>query len=649
MKYWKLGCRWGEKSEGKPLFLDLLIKEKIVISWVNKDFGLNDRILLTDGFSPLGVAIVKSVRKDIKDFNAIEGDFSDRKIDFDPKLFYYNAEIFPLFNPSFLYEARQGIIQIHKREICQSIENVISDKLKTMILQTISDLLKYKKQIILQGAPGTGKTRMAYEIANELVRPLEITKKDITDNITNNIKIKSAYDGVLYTIKAINTDQIVLINSEGGNASTNLQSIIEAYKDRVWQNESIKEKSNSYAAAIAKYLFELLKNKNIKLVQFHPGYSYEDFVEGLKPVKDGDNIVFKTENGIFKEYVKEILKNNIHSPDPVSHSFDEMFSNYITKINQNIESTSFFTKTNTELVLVSATEKGISVRYKYADKTKQTAGAHVFFVSKNKLQKTLNEQIDPNNITNLKKELFPIVGHIMCELFGVYKSFYEFVQSEKVDIDTVSTYDDFESLMEQFESIENSNEISYSTPYVLIIDEINRANVASVFGELISLMEDGKRLGANEELILDLPYSKDRFGIPKNLYIIGTMNTADRSVSQLDYALKRRFAFVSVPPTNLKEEYGLETFDDKLFLKVSELFNDKDEKGGYKYLQSDFLPQDVQLGHSYFIDKSKQEDGAAMKVRLEYEILPILKEYVKDGILKTSALSLIEKLENEYA
>lgn len=166
--------------------------------------------------------------------------------------------------------------------------------------------------------------------------------------------------------------------------------------------------------------------------------------------------------------------------------------------------------------------------------------------------------------------------------------------------------------------------------YVLIIDEINRANLSSVLGELIYALE---YRGAAVESIYEIQ-GKNKLILPTNLYIIGTMNTADRSVGHIDYAIRRRFAFIEVTPENLTDEIN-QDFKSDLFREVSALFNHN------THLSKEFKAADVQLGHSYFIQQYEkdvngyniQDKQYDFKLRLEYEIKPILLEYLKDGIL----------------
>ena len=152
-------------------------------------------------------------------------------------------------------------------------------------------------------------------------------------------------------------------------------------------------------------------------------------------------------------------------------------------------------------------------------------------------------------------------------------------------------------------------------PYVLVIDEINRANLSAVLGELIYALEY-RGEAVQSMYAID---GENNLILPPNLYIIGTMNTADRSVGHIDYAIRRRFAFVNILPKDLTNELG-DQFKSELFDKVTNLFNSN--------LSPEFKKEEVQLGHSYFITKN-----TPIGIRWEYEIKPILLEYVKDGIL----------------
>lgn len=168
--------------------------------------------------------------------------------------------------------------------------------------------------------------------------------------------------------------------------------------------------------------------------------------------------------------------------------------------------------------------------------------------------------------------------------------------------------------------------------FFLIIDEINRGDISRIFGELITLLEPDKRLFAENELIVSLPYSKTKFGIPPNLYIIGTMNTADRSIALIDVALRRRFGFIELMP------------DYEVLEK--ELMNDEDEAGDIKELAISVLKalnerikrlydRDHQIGHSYFLKlkscDSKDDAIEMLKQIWYYEILPLLQEYFYDS------------------
>lgn len=190
--------------------------------------------------------------------------------------------------------------------------------------------------------------------------------------------------------------------------------------------------------------------------------------------------------------------------------------------------------------------------------------------------------------------------------------------------------------------------------YVLIIDEINRANLPSVLGELIYALEYRYNPDKPKENIVESMYALkqgsetegDRtLRLPNNLFIIGTMNTADRSVGHIDYAIKRRFAFVTVPPENTAiDEVVIDPILNNkaknLYNRVEALFNEEKSLDKPVYLQSDFKAKDVKLGHSYFLVTNLAE----LEMKLEYEIKPILFEYVRDGVLAEDAENKIKSL-----
>lgn len=639
--YWKLGCRWGSKSEGKPLFFDLLLREKIVISWVDKDFGNGNNVLLTDGFTPIGIAITKSDRKTIIEKEVLKEEFLSKQIDFSRDLYYYEADIYPLLDADFTFDYQKGISRIWSNKIHSDINRNLNDLLNSGKMNNIIGLLKYKKQIILQGPPGTGKTRLAKMIAQDIlsgeIPSFTISKEIIAKYMIPGLKFPSAKDRIEYEVEKVGSSGVSIIALSKNIYVPLFSEIITAYNNKVWQKEGAITKGNdSYSAAIAKYISneqltasESIENSDqFKLIQFHPSYTYEDFVRGIvaKPNPDGEGILYESENKTLGIFAEEALQNYQLSKKKINISISdiELFNLFISNIKERIAESDEQRLQLTEAVYLFEPD---DKRFKYkGDNWKaHSKGLNMKF---SELQKIIianvTERADVKQLTDVEE----LTKQHASYFIRVVEMFYAFMQNHSLT----------ELNKETKASLKN---------YILVIDEINRANLSSVLGELIYALE---YRGETVEGMYAID-NNNKLTLPPNLYIIGTMNTADRSVGHIDYAVRRRFAFVDVLPKDLTDEPNIK-FDKILFNAVAKLFiEDYEPEIDYskvlqikrsKHLSEEFNVKDVWLGHSYFIDKNTE--GGNMQTRLDYEIKPILFEYVKDGVLKESAINEIEHL-----
>lgn len=504
-------------------------------------------------------------------------------------------------------------------------------------LEPYINLLNYKKQIILQGPPGTGKTRLAKELAKILIgdqiikeKPSKINNTDIERYLKVGLEIPSVKERAIYTITEITQNNIRLTLAGGNTYSPNISDIKKWYTNKKWDIKG--EQTNqldSYNAALAKYIhdnIEDIENKNdftesnqFKLIQFHPSYTYEDFVRGIvsKPNENGEGIVFKTENKIIAEFAEKALKNKLNSQKEAAELskekwVHEQFEQFIYFISEDIEKKEKIELTESVYIVELDDD---AFRYKGLEGWTKRGNRMLFNDIK---QAYLDENSDRQDLIH-NDNLSGLAKWHASYYIRVLDMFRKFLNDNNLNF------------------IADNSEKEELKNYVLVIDEINRSNLPSVLGELIYALEYRGEL-------VDTMYEyegKREIILPSNLFIIGTMNTADRSVGHIDYAIRRRFAFMDILPKDLSEEEEI-IFDSQLFESVKELFTSDDYTTRSNYLSTDFEPKDVALGHSYFIDK--KEDGGSMNIRLKYEIKPILREYIKDGILKEIVREKIEQL-----
>lgn len=338
---------------------------------------------------------------------------------------------------------------------------------------------------------------------------------------------------------------------------------------------------------------ELRKQGQIEFVTFHQNYSYEDFMVGIRPnvSETTSELSFKKHYGIFYEIAKrarENYENSLKDEQTISREnwVNEKFEEFKEYVESEIEENGKFAiKNNVSIysvedeVFIYTGEKENGELWK-----NQRIGMHYDALINIYLADVQNRQDIKKleNVPSLEKQ------HATYS-FELIEKFRQFLNEKGYK---------FQSTTVQKEPLKN---------FILIIDEINRANISKVFGELITLLEDDKRLGKPNELKITLPNGEKEFGVPPNLYLIGTMNTADKSIALIDIALRRRFEFIGYYPDYENEKLKPEA--KTLLQKINEEI--------YKLKNS----ADYLIGHAYFM---KEE---AIETTLRNKVVPLLMEY----------------------
>lgn len=322
--------------------------------------------------------------------------------------------------------------------------------------------------------------------------------------------------------------------------------------------------------------FDEYKNKGqIKFVTFHQSFSYEDFVEGIRAeTNDQGNLRYEVKSGIFKE-ICELTKTTefrsiLGKEFGRGYILQAVSSDVLTvkKPNGNLIHLSVDLA---NLLLESVAEEKISIE--------------------DLSEKTALDKLDNNH------------GLLEPYIVNGYNSVWA-------------------NLIKLVLEFRNQNN-QPTKPHVLIIDEINRGNISRIFGELITLIEATKRAGADEALSVTLPYSKEEFAVPDNVYIIGTMNSSDRSLTGLDIALRRRFTFIEMPPQpNLLKDVSVEGVDIERLLTV---INQRIEI---------LIDRDHCIGHANFMVLKEQPTLENLAHIFKQKIIPQLQEYFFDDWAK---------------
>jgi hypothetical protein len=630
---WKLGCNWGS---GKPSFYNYIKEESIIIGVEDKKYSIGDLIVVTEGHQVKAIARINENPKPVTSNINLKPSFDNLAIEYDTWVNYANSEWYELEeDDTFSYQLQQGICKVQNRDIRNKVIDLWNSRnanywifqgnpsvfdfetaIKNNLLEdwTVSahkDKIKKGDKVILWIS---GKNSGCYSLAEVTSEAQNITQsKDshlwktedknplkagikITHNIIDtpllwskikgtkgleNLKVGNQGTNFTATKTEFKTILSLINNTTASNNKADMQAknIIlygppgtgKTYNsiDKAVEIAS-PERFNFNNHKVNKGVFdELRRNGQIEFVTFHQNYSYEDFVVGISPDVTSGTLRFDKREGIFKQLAERAKQNWLASSDKkeISIDFNFVFNTFFSKlIEEEVKEIEIPMKSKGYKFKVTSIDIDEG-RIKF---TKQSGGTGHDLLVKN--LKAIYEGSLDYGVEGLGVYYNPLVEHL--------KEFAETLEPQ------------------------NSTEEELKR-FVLIIDEINRANISKVFGELITLLEDDKRLGEENELKITLPNGEKEFGVPPNLYIIGTMNTADKSIALIDIALRRRFEFIGYYP-----EYEMLNEEESLLLKKVNEAVFKEKKS------ADYL-----IGHAYFMK------GQTIQIVLQNKVVPLLMEY----------------------
>lgn len=377
----------------------------------------------------------------------------------------------------------------------------------------------------------------------------------------------------------------------------------------------------------------LKKEGRIVFTTFHQNMNYEDFIEGIRPMEPeakGQPIIYRVVPGILKDFCDRIRSAEKRAEKAESEEsrkssqFNYLYSAFIYKLSKDLsrlkEGEFQYLESRKGRVRILKIQDDSILTFDEAAGITESVGREV-------LGRIYERFSTPDEILQILEQV-KTVGRDSGWSNNSYAAFISLKAFE------ISFKADAEKLKR-----------NAKPQYVIIIDEISRGNVSQIFGETVTLIEEDKRLGKEESLEVTLPGSREKFGIPSSLFIIGTMNTADRSVEALDTALRRRFSFREIPPEpdliaeagKLKDAGGV--LNGISLPELLSAMNGRIER---------LLDKDHRIGHSYFMSVSSVHQ---LKAAFQNRIIPLLQEYFYGDYGKIGLVlgkGFLEKEEDEY-
>lgn len=559
---------------------------------------------------------------------------------------FYKDEIYQNICDYFSYTSRKaGKKYEHFLELINGFVKSYGEEIQQIMLNEIKGFKNKPLNLAVQTLFWCMKDYMKEELKNKMTTE------------TNNSSKGTWYDDVVRTWER--RKNVVLYGAPGTGKTYDVPELAVRLCDPAFMAAE-----PSREEIVSRYN-QLKTEKRIAFTTFHQSLDYEDWIEGLRPVVNENNqVTYEIESGIFKKLCEEAERPVVKDKQVGIADNAVVWKVSLAGTGDNPVRSDCMKNSYIRIgwdgygpVISDETDWSI-----YNGEGKQILDA---YINKMKIGDIVmscysSQTIDAIGVVGGDYEFddslpdYKRVRRVNWLVKNINENIVEMNDGKTMTLGTVYrlnsiTLDNVKSILEKYNTSSKMEENDKA--YVMVIDELNRGNVSKVFGELITLLEADKRKGRINAESVVLPYSKKGFHIPNNVYLIATMNTADRSLGSLDYAIRRRFAFIAEKPFGL----DVEGFDEELFEKVSSLFvknfDDYKESGwdqtmkleSADTLSEEYKPEDVWIGHSYFLMQDEEgEDNTSN--RLLYEIIPLLEEYVRDGVLTAEAQDVIDEL-----
>lgn len=438
------------------------------------------------------------------------------------------------------------------------------------------------------------------------------------------------------------------------------------YAVAICEGKELDEVKKEPYSDVLNHYKELKEDGRIAFTTFHQSYGYEEFIEGIKPKldSDSDSIGYIIEDGIFKKFCKRACNIKVQSYGTANmKEYPRIWGMILGGSGMTELKKQCFEQDEIRLGWSEVEDEEVDGDF-IGDANVSWQGKHMVYDFKNNMEIGDLVVIEKNNtsidaigvitgeyVYDQSRGKYPRSRSVEWLVKEIDQDMLPFLPNGRKKLSRFSLFafdyigmDAISQILNEYMSEPMMEVEKESKPYVFIIDEINRGNISKIFGELITLIEDTKRSGASEAMEAILPYSGESFSVPSNVYILGTMNTADRSIALMDTALRRRFKFKEMMPNSeVLESLGVGTIAvDSEELNVARMLDVINERIEYLF------DREHTIGHAFFTKLADDPSLETLAGIFEKKVIPLLQEYFYEDYEKIQLVLGDNTKDDEY-